>query len=96
MKKHIHVKKIYIDENKIYFGCAPLSVFKTMPNDQTPCTIEKCRNCNKKMWVSELKKFWRSNKDNVEIYCMPCLFFSGKAQGIDMMANYADIKDMKM
>jgi hypothetical protein len=96
MKKHIHVNKIDFDENKIYLGCVPVSVFKTMPTDQTPCTIEKCPTCNEKIWVSELKKFWRSNKNNVEIYCFSCLVFSGKAQGVDVAMSMVELKDMKM
>lgn len=56
-----------------YVGCIPLSEFKNPPPDQVGCEAEKCPDCKKRMWVSNLKRKLRKEKNRKTI-CWYCLF----------------------
>lgn len=71
---------IDFDKNVI-IGCVPLSAFKTAPDDQPGCILEKCPLCKLDMWVSTLKRKARKNP-NSKLYCWICIVKDQIRQGI--------------
>ena len=64
-------------------GCIPKSHMQNAPTDQTPCILENCQRCNREMWVSELKREWRSKNLARKIFCFICLAEESHRQGIE-------------
>lgn len=84
-------------DNNIIVGCIPVNSHPTHPPDQKGCIIEPCEICTVDIWVSKLKRKYRKNKKNVQIYCFMCIQQSILEQDIDLYnLELVDINSIKI
>ena len=77
-----------------YQGCIPLSDFKNPPPEQVGCEKEKCPDCKKQMWVSDLKRKLRKEKNKI-LLCWYCFFNLCIKNNIDLR-NAVIVNMLKM
>jgi len=79
------LQSLVLDTDKyLYIGCIPVCVHPEHPNDQSPCTIISCPNCDREIWFSEKKEKIRdANPDKVRVYCLECLAIAAMYMGYE-------------